>query len=97
MKIFQTVQKNFKSIGISANRISFGLYELKHILLYIVAIIMLCIHFVHVAKTAKEHMDSIFMISGTIFILIVYLNSRSKLQAIFKMIDGFEQAINESE
>lgn len=97
MKIFQTVQTNLKLIGIEANRTSFGLYEWKHIFGYILYILLLCVHIVYEAKTVKQHSESISKIVLVVFVLVGYLSYRYNSQAVFKIIDSLEQAINKSE
>lgn len=97
MKIFQTVQKNFKSIGICADRISFGLYEWIHILGYVLYFMLSFLHIVYVAETAREYTESISILTVIILVLFGYSSNRYYSPAPFKIIDDLEQAINKSE
>lgn len=97
MKIFRTVEKNFKSKGIRVERVSFGLYEFQHILAYIVCIMLSVLYVVYVAETTSQYMDSISQITALILVLIAYLSYRCNAQALYKLIDELEQIINQSE
>lgn len=95
MKIFQTVQRKFESVGVCRDRISFGLLELKHILAYILDFAMPYV--VRVAETPKEYVEAISDVAMIAVLLISYLSIRYKSQAVFKMIDELEEGINRSE
>lgn len=97
MKVFQSVQKNLKSVGISAERVSFGLYEFVHVLVYILFIVLLCVHTVYVSEMATVRVKSIVMVSVIVLVLITYLVSKAGSKKIFKIIDDLEQAIEKSE
>lgn len=97
MKICQTLQKNLALLGIDSNRISFGIYDLIPIVVYLVATSLLFVQFVYVAEAIRQHVESILMISMIIFSLICHFNFKFNTQTIFKMIDELEQTINESE
>lgn len=97
MKIFRSVQTNFKSIGICAERISFGLYEFERMFAYIFAILSCSMYIVHMAKTAKEYIESISKMGLVILLLFSYLCFRYNSQVIFKLMDDLVQAINKSE
>lgn len=97
MKSFQTVQANFKSIGIESSSVPFGQYKLKHIVVDIIAIILLLIHLAFVAETSREYMTSVFIITAAIFILMTYLNFRFNSKKIFKIIAEIQQTIDKSE
>lgn len=96
MKIGQAIQTHFKSMGIEANRGSFGMYELKRVVMYIVMISSLCVCVAYVAETAREYVKSIFIITLTGFMLVCYSILKLNSKKIFQIIDGLEQIIDKS-
>lgn len=97
MKIFQLVQKNFKTIGISAECNSFGLYEFRHVAVYILVIMLLGVHIVYVSETVTERVKSIVIVAQTLLVLIVYLSYKYNSLTVFKIIGDVEQAIEKSQ
>lgn len=96
MKILQAVQENFESVRISRDRVSFGLFELKHYFIYCLSVILPFIYIVDVAETPKQYVEASLLIAMSILLLIVEIGVRYHSQIIFTMIDDFEQAINKS-
>lgn len=97
MKTCQTSQKIFESIGISANRVSFGLIESIHTLGFILYIMFLFIFIIHGAETTEQQTKSMPLIPGTILVLAFYLTLKFNAQTIFHIFDDIEQTINGSE
>lgn len=97
MKIFQTFLRNFEWMGISANRVPFGLTELKHTFAYILIITLLSLQLAKEAETNSAKMKSMAMTVAMISLLIAYLSFRFHSQTVFKIINELEQVINQSE
>lgn len=97
MKIFRSARNSFLSIGVCVDRASFGPYEFEHILVYILYIMLLSLHIVFEAKTAKEYIESASNIALIIITLLGYLCFKYNSRALFKIIDDLERAINKSE
>lgn len=97
MKIFRTVRKTMKLSGITPNRVSCGLYELKHISQYVLSILLVFLYPYNRAGTVTEYMEAILMCVIAMLVLVVYLSYKFKSQAIFEVLDRFEEIINTSE
>lgn len=97
MKIFETVRNSMKISGITPNRVSVGFYELKHISTYVLGIMLGFLYPYNGVGSVTEYMEAILSTVMVMLVLIAYLNFKLKSQEIFKMLDGFEQAINTSE
>lgn len=97
MKIFQAFQRNFKWMHISADRVPFGLNEIKHALTYTVCIMSFYIYLLNEAKTGRQQMKSMTIIAAIFLLFIAHFSYRFNSQKIFKFVHELEQNINESE
>lgn len=97
MKTCQTAQKVFQLVGIRANRASFGLYELMHILSYILWIMSSFLYLINEAEMTKQFAQPIFLILINCLMLITYLSFKFNSRKVFKIFDEVEQIVIESE
>lgn len=97
MKIFQISQKNLVFCGFIKNQSAFNKYQLWTIFKSIAYLVLQFLYLFRVANTPKQYMDSIFMTTAGILIVISHIGVASKTATLFNFIDDVEQAINESE
>lgn len=97
MKIFQTIQKIFNSIGIYADRISFGHYEWRHVIGYIIYAMLSFLYVAIMPATTMEYIESISNMTVIAIVMLGYLSFRFSTRVLFKIIDDLEHAINRSE
>lgn len=96
MKIFQTLQNNFKWMNISPNRVPFGLVDFEYIVCSSSWILSLYLYITDKATTERQQTRSIVLMMLVTLVLISYLNYRLNSHNIFKTIHQLEHDINES-
>lgn len=98
IKLFESIQSNMINLGFIPNQKNpFNLQHLRGFIIGLLAIILHFVFFVHVANTIKQYMDSIFMTTVGIAILVSFVSSVLKTKEIFDLINGLEEVINKSE
>lgn len=97
MKLHRTSQKHFELAGLEKNRSALNGTTQRMFFLSILSIISLIVYAFHVANTARQYMESIFITATGILIFISNISTILKAAKIFDIIDGTERLVNESE
>lgn len=97
MKILQTVQKYFATIGYDANRYPLNSDTVGEIFQRILAIICQFLYLIRHANSPKDIVDNIFMTAVAILCFISVMSTIQKMKMIFIFINEIEQIVNESE
>lgn len=97
MNILETVKKNLASIDFVANQPPLPTKQLINIIWDYLNIISLFLYLLFEARTDKEYMDSIFMVTVGIIVSTARVSSVMKAASFFLFIDDFEQVVNERE
>lgn len=96
MKVLQTLQKNFVSIGFDPKRKPFNRTFMKVITLTISTMILLWIFLLHEADSNQQYMESVYCIvdCGAVFLSVsstIFITKK-----IFSLSDHYEGIVNES-
>lgn len=97
MKIFQTTQMYLRYGGFQRDQSAFNERQWWTILKYSFFMILQYVYLFAVASTPRQYMNSIFMSTAGILIVISYLSIVFKTATIFDYIDDVEHVINGSE
>lgn len=101
VKIFQLTQKKFAAAGINANLVTqpypFNRKILLNFLALFVSVICNLMHIFYEAKTFAEHLQSIYMCSLTIAIILALVIVLLNVAKLFNFIDSSEKLVNKSE
>lgn len=97
MKIFQNIQKNWAKEGFGADQSSFNNMNIRHLFIFLSAIILQFAYLFHEAKSLEEYMLCIFMLVAEVSIFIDFLNTVFKKAQIFQLIDDLQTLTDESE
>ena len=96
MKPFQTVKSKLSALGYCANKRPFNRIQLIFLLKSVLANISFGVYLFYVADAPKEFLDSIFMFTVGILILISDISTISKTTIIFEFIAYGEKVANKS-
>lgn len=97
MQTLQEVQNSFISLGLDPKLEPFNHRTQSILVVTFSGVISLWISFIREAKDAREHMESIYIITLRISLFLSYVHTifnTHKLFAFFESLDGF---LNESE
>lgn len=97
MKILQTIRHDLALIGYSANQHPYNIQQLEHGFKSTLAAAMQCVYLFFIAETSKEFIDSTFMATVAILVLISFVSTAQKTTIIFNFIDEVEKIANNSE
>lgn len=99
MKLFQTVQSNLEVLGVDVDRQQ-SRWNKKEVLIcavYVLVVVSNGVHFFLEAESLQEYAISIYVTSGIAATLFIHVTVVFKKHDLFKLIDKFEHAFNESE
>lgn len=97
MNFFQTIKKSLTTLGLGQNQRPFNRLQLKFTLNSLTIMILEYIYLFHVASTAKEYMDALFMSSASTLFLIAFLSSIFKMTTISISMNMSEKTIEKRE
>lgn len=102
MKIFETIQRHYNSLGISSSHQLIQKYPFNArifigFLIFGVNAVSQFIYIVFVASDFMEYMNVICASSGSTIIFVCYAAIVYKKNRLFKTIDNIEQLIDSSE
>lgn len=97
IEIAQTNKRHLASIGYRANLRPFHTEQLWLLFERLATLFSQIIHMLYVANTARQYMETIFMIFVGILMYISLVSTFIEMPTIFILIGQMEQVINESE
>lgn len=102
MKIFQLTQRNFATIGISADSSTQSSYQFNgqiFVGVFILGSIAICnfIYIFYEAETSAEYTESIFMSTLSIPFFLALLILILNVKKLFELINNCENLVNTSE
>lgn len=97
MKLFRTIQKYMAFRGFEKDRYPFNRTQRWYTFVSVLYHTLEIVYPFRVANTPREYMESIFMITTGISIVISSISTILKTTEIFDIIDVFELTINESQ
>lgn len=97
MKIFHQLRKNLAFYGIASHQHPFNLRNGLSLIVYSLAIILICIHIFYEAETFQEYANSIFMATVQIAVSSIFIFNACQMKSFFGCVNEAERIINESE
>lgn len=95
IKLLETTQTNLINLGFIPNQKN--PINVQHTRGFIIGLLAIVLHFaflVYEADTLKQCMDSIFMITVGIAILISFVSTVFKTETLFTVINGLQEIVN---
>lgn len=97
MKIAQTTKRYLASMGYRVDLRPFHKHQLWLLFERPFTLFLQLVYVLHVAKTSREYMESIFMLMVGILMYVSLVSTIIKMPTIFILIDDMERVINQSE